>query len=72
MKTHSNARRQLERLDSRHLLSGVTLTPRVITYEGVVQSAVGGDLDGDGDADVIAASEVGIAWYENTDGRHHG
>ncbi|HNO80431.1 MAG TPA: VCBS repeat-containing protein, partial [Phycisphaerae bacterium] len=42
----------------------------ISTSANVARSVFAADLDGDGDADVLSASEVDdkIAWYENTDG----
>jgi VCBS repeat protein len=43
----------------------------IITYENYVHSVFAADVDGDGDSDVLSASEAGgkIAWYENCGGQ---
>ena len=59
-------------LDGTELGTGLfTAEPAISTTADGAMSVVAADLDGDGDADVLAASisDTTIAWYENTDGQ---
>ena len=59
-----------ERLENRFLLAGVTFQPQDILTSQMSPSAVySTDVDGDGDADVLTASQDRIAWYANVDSK---
>ena len=60
-----------------HSLSQVVLrlagsARSIIDAINYFSSAYSADLDGDGDSDVIAVSEMGIAWYRNGDSKGGG
>jgi hypothetical protein len=61
----------MEQLEPRLMLSATFSDQQVITTAADLGSSVfAADLDGDGDMDILGASEGDdkIAWYENTDG----
>jgi hypothetical protein len=52
---------------------GGTFGPRQLiltsSSPGALGSVAAADVDGDGDIDALAATDAGVFWYENTDGR---
>ena len=58
-----------EFLEPRHLLSAVGFVAHEIDAGGPMLVHGAADLDGDGDMDVLAGSQDGAGWFENTDGK---
>lgn len=71
-KSNKHRNTGIDILEARHFLSGVSFIPQNVIASDAdwPASLFAGDLDLDGDADLLSASagDDKIAWYENMDG----